>query len=66
MRFELYNLAEDIGETRDLSARYPDRVRELNALLERFLADAHAVVPKPNPAYRADAVKRPPRKKGKK
>ena len=51
--FELYNLKDDIGETRDLSAKYPDRVRELGALLERFLKDTHAVVPKPNPEYRA-------------
>lgn len=53
-RFELYNLAEDIGEARDLSARYPERVREMNALLEGFLADTRAVVPKPNPAYRSE------------
>jgi hypothetical protein len=53
--FELYNLATDIGETHDISAQYPDRVRELSKLIEGFLADTHAVVPKPNPAYRADA-----------
>lgn len=55
-RFELYNLVEDIGETRDLSAKYPARVREMSKLIERFLADTHATVPKPNPAYRADAT----------
>ncbi len=55
-RFELYNLAEDIEETRDLSARYPERVREMAKLIEGFLTDTHAVAPKPNPAYRADAV----------
>jgi arylsulfatase A-like enzyme len=52
-RYELYNLVEDVGETRDLSAEYQDRVHELSALLERFLKDTHAVVPEPNPAYRS-------------
>ncbi len=55
-RFELYNLKDDIGETRDLSEKYPDRVREMGVLIERFLADTHAVVPKPNPEYRADGA----------
>ena len=55
-RFELYNLASDIGEAHDLSAQYPDRVREMNRLIDGFLADTNATVPKPNPAYRADAV----------
>lgn len=53
-RFELYNLADDISEPRDLCARYPERVREMNALLEGFLADTRAVIPKPNPAYRSE------------
>jgi arylsulfatase A-like enzyme len=54
-RFELYNLVEDIGETKDLSAKHPERVRDMRVLIEKFLADTKAVVPKPNPAYRADA-----------
>ncbi len=59
-RFELYNLKDDISETRDLSERYPARVRELSALLQRFLEDTRAAVPKPNPAYRADAAEAKP------
>ena len=31
---ELYNLAEDIGETQDLAAREPERVKEMQRLLE--------------------------------
>ena len=54
-RHELYNLKSDIGESRDVATKYPDRVHELSALLDGFLAGTHAVVPKPNPAYRADA-----------
>jgi arylsulfatase A-like enzyme len=55
-RFELYNLAADIGESNDLAAQYPERVRELKALLDLFIADTHATVPIPNPAYRAEAT----------
>ena len=51
-RVELYNLAEDIGETNNLADEYPDRVSELNDLIDQFLTDAGAVIPTPNPAYR--------------
>ena len=38
-RLELYNLKEDIGETRDLAASYPDKVAELaRALGDRLRA----------------------------
>jgi arylsulfatase A-like enzyme len=55
-RYELYNLKEDLGETNNLAERQPDRVRELDALIERFLTDTKAVVPKPNPNYRPGAL----------
>jgi hypothetical protein len=32
---ELYNLAEDIGETNNLAKEYPEKVKELTALLQR-------------------------------
>lgn len=54
-RFELYNLKDDLGETQNLAARHPDRVRELNALLDRHLKHIEATLPKANPDYRADA-----------
>jgi arylsulfatase A-like enzyme len=59
-RLELYNLAADIGERHDLAAQYPEFVRELNALLDRFIADTHATVPIPNPAYRVGAAEPKP------
>jgi arylsulfatase A-like enzyme len=37
---ELYNVAEDPGETRDLAAQSPDEVARMKALLERLRADA--------------------------
>ena len=42
-RYELYNLAQDSGETQDVSAEYPDIVSRLQALM----ADAHV----PNPDF---------------
>ncbi len=36
---ELYNLADDPGEDRDISAKYPGRVRELSELLAGWRAD---------------------------
>jgi arylsulfatase A-like enzyme len=54
-RFELYNLKDDLGETTNRAAQMPDKVRELNALIERHLRDTHALVPTANPAYRRPA-----------
>jgi len=51
-RFELYNLADDLSEQHNLAEQKPDKVKELNQLIDRFLADTHAVVPKRNPNYR--------------
>ena len=54
-RHELYNLAEDIGEQVDLAEQQPSIVGELSALLDSFLEDTEAVVPRPNPRYRPGA-----------
>ena len=48
---ELYNLKEDIGETVNLAAQMPDKVKELDALIDGFVKDTGALYPKPNPAY---------------
>jgi arylsulfatase A-like enzyme len=57
---QLYNLADDIGETRNLAAAMPGKVRELEAIIDRLLLDTAAVVPRPNPAYRAGAASAAP------
>ncbi|MCL5271521.1 MAG: sulfatase [bacterium] len=57
-RHELYNLKDDLGETKDLAAAMPDKVKELGLLIDRFLADTQAVVPEANPAY--DPKAKPP------
>lgn len=51
-RFELYNLRDDIGETRNLATEHPDIVGRLAKSLEEFLKDTEAVIPQVNPDYR--------------
>jgi len=51
-RFELYDLAADPGETRNLAAAEPEQTRRLNARLDAILADRGAVLPVPNPGHR--------------
>ncbi|MGH7201574.1 MAG: sulfatase [Planctomycetaceae bacterium] len=51
--YELYNLKDDISETRNLAERHPEKVKRLDALIDGFLKDTGALVPKPNPDYRA-------------
>lgn len=55
-RYELYNLAEDIGEQNNLADEAPSRVRELDALIERFLEDTNAVIPQRNSKYDPQAA----------
>ena len=50
-RYLLFNLRDDLGEQLNLSTQKPELVAELDALIEKFLADTHAVVPVPNPAF---------------
>jgi arylsulfatase A-like enzyme len=58
-RFELYNLKEDLGETKNLAAEHPDKVKELDALISEHLKDINAVIPVKNPAFDPSA-KMPP------
>jgi len=53
-RIELYNLAADIGETRNLAAEAPEKTGELQGLLAHWLQQTEAVIPIPNPAYAKD------------
>ncbi|MCB1020068.1 MAG: sulfatase [Acidobacteria bacterium] len=47
---ELYDLREDIGETRDLARAMPDKTRELAAKLAAWRRGVGAQMPTPNPA----------------
>ena len=66
-RFELYILKDDIGETKNLAAENPDKVKEYNALITRNLIDINAVIPVKNPGYDPNAkAPEPGRKPNKK
>ena len=52
-RVELYNLREDLGETRNLARRQPAKARDLRQKLDRWRQQVAAVVPRQNPAYDA-------------
>jgi arylsulfatase A-like enzyme len=47
---ELFNLASDPGETTDLAAREPGRVRDLRARLDAWRKETGANMPRPKPA----------------
>ncbi len=50
-RHELFDLAADPGETRDLAAAHSARVKTMSARLDQILKDTGAVIPLRNPAY---------------
>ncbi|MEM1353333.1 MAG: sulfatase [Planctomycetota bacterium] len=50
-KYELYNLAEDIGETNNLADSMPDKVKTLDAMIAQHLRDTNTPVPPPNPAF---------------
>jgi arylsulfatase A-like enzyme len=57
---QLYNLAEDIGEAKNLAALMPEKVAEMKALLEKLITDGRST---PGPRQTNDvAVRRFPAK----
>jgi arylsulfatase A-like enzyme len=48
---ELYNLKDDISESNNQFNAQPELVKELGTLLDKFLADTGALLPKPNPNF---------------
>jgi hypothetical protein len=54
--FELYDLGTDLGETNNLAASQPAKVKELDALIDAFLKETGALYPRPNPNYRPAAA----------
>lgn len=55
-RFELYNLREDIGETCNLADSRPDRVAQLDALIEQNLTESNCLLPRPNSKFRGNVT----------
>jgi arylsulfatase A-like enzyme len=62
-RFLLFDLGKDLGEQHNLAATEPQRVAEMDALIENFLQRTNAVRPVPNPAF--DPAKYRPELEGK-
>ena len=52
-RMELYDLSKDPGEKRNLSTKFPLKAEELGSLIDRYLIDTKAVIPKLNPTFHA-------------
>ena len=50
--WELYNLADDLSETKDLAAAMTERVKALDARLMAHLREVSAKMPEPNPDYK--------------
>jgi arylsulfatase A-like enzyme len=57
MRVELYNLKEDLGESRDLASARPEKAAELRGRLHRWRDSVDAQMPTPNPNYRPSSPK---------
>lgn len=50
-RYELYDLAENVGETRNLAHARPEKLETLDARIEAHLEATDAARPVPNPNY---------------
>jgi arylsulfatase A-like enzyme len=64
-RIELYNLRDDIGETKNLATAQPERAKSLHAKLVAWRESVKAPMPKPNKGG-DDAAATEKKKKGKK
>jgi arylsulfatase A-like enzyme len=54
MRVELYNLEEDIGESKNLASQMPDRAGRLRRLLQQWRGRVGAQMPENNPDHQPD------------
>jgi hypothetical protein len=62
-RLELYNLRDDIGETKNLAATMPDKAKELHARLVAWRAEIKAPMPTPNTPTAAEPAARKGKRK---
>ena len=52
--YELYNLRLDPGEAINLAAYLPEKVAELDRLIDAHLQDTNALIPIPNPEFKGE------------
>ncbi|MCL4127409.1 UNVERIFIED_CONTAM: hypothetical protein GTU68_037865 [Idotea baltica] len=50
--YELYNLKDDLSETTNLSTSFPDKITQLESVLDRWLISVDAKMPLRNPLYK--------------
>jgi arylsulfatase A-like enzyme len=60
-QLQLFNLDADISEHYDMVKLYPGKARELHARLQAWRVESKAVMPTPNPQYKAGVPERPPK-----
>jgi len=60
---ELYDLAKDIGENKNLAAKMPEKAAELREMLDDWRKSLNAAMPTPNPNYGSRKGPKPRRKK---
>ena len=51
-RRELFNLADDLGETKDLAGARPEETEQLDKRLSAWLSSVGAKLPKPDPNFK--------------
>jgi len=56
---ELYNLKDDLGESRNLARQMPEKVAELGRLIDEHFKSTGGLYPVPNPGYRKQAAPQP-------
>ncbi len=49
--YRLYNIIEDQSEQNDLTSQYPNKVKELDKMIEDYIQKTGAIVPIPNPNF---------------
>jgi len=55
-RYELYNLKDDIGETKNLASAYPEKVQALAVQMDRYYATTDSLTPNANKNYNGRTV----------
>ncbi|PQJ30323.1 N-acetylgalactosamine 6-sulfate sulfatase [Rubritalea profundi] len=49
--YKLYNLKNDIGEKKNLTSQYPEKVKTLDAMIDQHIKETGAVIPVKNPKF---------------